>query len=244
MKNAFIALSIAVAVAVIGHFTQWFGFTRPAIDAVRAETKARIDATDTNVASNTVRIESGEQKTATLEKAAQQQAAQIQSADERIAQSTKAAADANRATTDEAKKLTARVDANSKDIGEIKARIERTTDEAKFDAELTNAMVLASQLKVAFAEAIQTEGRPPENNAKVGAPAPERYADGALTRIAIERGEIVAQFNSANPNPNPRFKLIPQIIGADGAGPIRWKCVTNMPAASRLFATCELKTSI
>jgi azurin len=244
MKNALIALAIAITVAVIGHFTQWFGFTRPAIDAVRAEAKARIDATDTKVASNTARIESGEQKTVALEKTTQQQVAQIQSVDERITQSAKTAADASRAATDDVKKLNARVDANTKDIGEIKARIERTTEEAKFDQELTNAMVLASQLKVAFAEAIQTEGRAPDSNAKVGAPAPERYADGALTRIAIERGEIVAQFNAANPNPNPRFKLIPQMIGADTAGPIRWKCVTNMPVASRLFTTCELKTSI
>jgi hypothetical protein len=219
MKNALIALAIAIAVAIIGHLTQWFGFTVPAIDAVRAETNARIDATDTNVASNTARIETGEQKTATLEKTTVQQTAQIQSVDERV-------------------------DTNTKDIDEIKARIGRTTKEAKFDAELTNAMVLASQLKVAFAEVIQTEGRAPENNAKVGAPAPERYADGALTRIAIERGGIIVQFNSVNPHPNPRFKLIPQNIGTDMTGPIRWKCVTNMPAASRLFATCELKTSI
>ena len=40
---------IAATVAVVGHFTQWFGFTRPAIEKVHTETNTRIDATNADV---------------------------------------------------------------------------------------------------------------------------------------------------------------------------------------------------
>jgi hypothetical protein len=271
MKNALIALAIAIVVAVIGHFTQWFGFTRPAIDALRAETNIRIDATDAKVASNTARIESGEQKnreqdtriesneqkSTALENKNLEQEKRIDTVNARVTKNAIEATEASRKTNADLANLSEQTDINSRriealrtqiaanrNLGDSKARSDGATEEAKLDAEMSSAMVLAAQLKVPVAEAMQTEGRMPESNAKVGAPAPESYADGALARIGIERGEIVARFKTENPNPNPGFKLIPQVIGTDASGPIRWKCVTNMPAASRLFATCELKTSI
>ena len=64
MQRLLYPLLIALTVAAIGHFTQWFGFTRPAIEKVRTEANARIDATnakaaltDEKVAANTARIE-------------------------------------------------------------------------------------------------------------------------------------------------------------------------------------------
>ena len=248
MPRWFSVLAIASAVAVLGHLTQWFGFTRPAIEKVRVEANARIDATNANVAANTVRIEATEQKTATLESAAKEQAKQIEAVNDRVTQSAKESVDANRATNADVAKLTERVDANAQAITEMKAHASaaggKTAEELQLDRDLMNAMAAAAQLKTAVAEAVQVEGRAPGSNAQVGVPAPERYADGTLTRLAIEQGVVVAYFKTANPNSNPRFKLVPVLPGADSIGIIRWKCETNMPAASRLFATCELKPSL
>ena len=228
MRRLLYTLLIAVAVAVIGHFTQWFGFTRPAIEKVRTEANARIEATNANVAANTARIGTTEQKTAALEDTNKVQAKQID------------------ATSADVAKLTERVDANTHAIGEMKAQIAAATpnaEEQQLQRDLMNAMAAASQLKTAFAEALQVEGRAPSSNVQIGLPAPERYADGSLTRIAIENGAVVAHFKAANANPNPRFRLVPSSAGAD-VGIVRWKCETNMPTAARMFTACELKPSL
>ena len=253
MQRWLYVVLIAVAVAVIGHFTQWFGFTRPTIEKVRAEANARIDSTNANVAltdekvaTNTARIGATEQKTAALEKTSNEQAKQIDTVNDRVTQSAKEAADANTASNANVAKLAERVDASAQAIGDMKAQIAAATpnaEEQQLHRDLMNAMAAASQLKAAFAEAVQVEGRAPSSNAQIGLPAPERYADGALTRLAIENGAVVAHFKTANPTPNPRFKLVPSSPGAD-IGIVRWKCETNMPMAARMFTTCELKPSL
>ena len=253
MQRFLYTLLIAVAVAVIGHFTQWFGFTRPAIEKVRTEAIARIDATnakealtDEKVAANSARIDATEQKTAALENTRSEHSKQIDTVNDRVTQSAKEAADANKATNANVAKLAERVDANAQAIGEMKAKIAAATPNAEeqlLQRDLRNAMNAASQLKAAFAEAIQVEGRAPSSNAQIGLPAPERYADGALTRLAIENGAVVAHFKAANPSPNPRFRLVPSSPGAD-VSIVRWKCETNMPVAARMFTTCELKPSL
>lgn len=228
MQRLLYTVLIAVAVAVIGHFTQWFGFTRPAIEKVRKEANARIDETNVKVAANTARIETAEQKTSALEDASKVQAKQIE------------------ATSADVTKLTERVDANTQAIGEMKAQIAAATPNAEEQAlqrDLANAMAAASQLKTAFAEALQVEGRTPSSNAQIGLPAPERYADGSLTRLAIENGAVVAHFKTGSPNPGARFRLVPSSPGAD-IGIVRWKCETNMPVAAKMFTTCELKPSL
>jgi predicted phage tail protein len=255
MKHWLVTLFVATAIAALGHFTQWFGLTRPAIEKVRAEAKERSDATDAKaaitdakVAANTTRIETSEQKTAALETVTQAQAKQIDAVNDRVTASVKEAADANRATSADVAKLAERVDANAQSLKDMKAHIAsggtKTAEEIQFERDLVNAMTIAAQLKVAFAEAVQSEGRAPTSNAQVGAPAPERYADGALTRLAIESGGVVAYFKTVNPNPNPRIKLVPSSFNGDVTGPIRWKCETNIPTAARMFATCELKPSL
>ena len=253
MQRLLYALLITVAVAVMGHFTQWFGFTRPAIEKVRAEANARIDATNANavlthekVAANAVRIDTALQKTAALESASQAQAKQIEATNDHVTHTAKEAADASRATHANVAKLAERVDANAQAIGEMKAQIAAATPDAEaqqLQRDLMNAMSAASQLKAAVAEAIQVEGRAPSSNAQIGLPAPERYADGTLTRLAIESGAIVAHFRTTNASPNPRFRLVPSSLGAD-VGIERWRCETNMPVAARLFTTCELKPSL
>jgi len=227
MQRLLYTVLIAVAVAVVGHFTQWFGFTRPAIEKVRKETNARIDETNANVAANTARIETTEQKTSALEDTSKVQAKQIE------------------ATNADVTKLAERVDANTQAIGEMKAQIAAATPNAEEQAlqrDLMNALAAASQLKTAFAEALQVEGRAPSSNAQIGLPAPERYADGSLTRLAIENGAVVAHFKTGSPNSNPRFRLVPS--GGADIGIVRWKCETNMPVAAKMIATCELKPSL
>lgn len=248
MLRWFIVLLIAVAVAVIGQLTQWFGFVQPTIDKVRVEANARIDATNAKAAANAALIEATERKAAALDDTSKAQTKQIDAVDKRVTQGAKDATNAHRATDADIAKLSARVDANAQAITEMKANAAagggRTAEELQLDRDLTNAMVMASQLKAEVAEAVQTEGRAPTSNAQAGIAAAERYADGALTRLAIEQGAVVAYFKTANPNPNPRFRLVPVIPAADSIGIIRWKCETNMPAASRLFATCQLKPSL
>lgn len=239
-------LIIAVVVAVIGHFTQWFGFTRPAIDKLRTETNTRIDATNATVAANTTRIAASEQKTTELEALTREHAKQIEAVDERAKDAAKAAADANRATNADVAKLAERVDANTQAIGEMKAQIAAATpnaEEQQLQRDLMNAMSMASQFKAAIAEFMQTEGRAPAGNAQVGLSAPERYADGGLMRLAIEQGLIVASFRSGSAA-NARFRLIPDAPGSSPVGVVRWKCDTNMPMAARMFTTCELKPSL
>ena len=253
MQRLLYTLLIAVAVAVMGHFTQWFGFTRPAIEKVRAEANARIDATnakaaltDEKISVNAARIDTTEQKTAALESTSLDQAKQIEATSERVTQTAKDAADANKATDANVAKHAERVDANAQAIGEMKAQIAAATpnaEEQRLQRDLMNAMSAASQLKAAVAEAMQVEGRAPSSNAQIGLPAPERYADGSLTRVAIENGAVVAHFKTSNASPNPRFRLVPSSPGAD-AGIVRWKCETNMPVAARMFTTCELKSSL
>ena len=253
MQRLLYTLLIAVVVAVIGHFTQWFGLTRPAIEKVRAEANARIDATNAKatltgekVAANTVRIDATDEKTAALENTSKEQSKQIESVNDRVTQSTKDAADANNATGANVTKLAERVDANAQAIGELKAQIAAATPNAEeqlLQRDLMNAMNAASQLKAAFAEALQVEGRAPSSNMQIGLPAPERYADGSLTRLAIENGAVIAHFKASKTSPNPRFRLVPASAGAD-IGIVRWKCETNMPVAARMFTTCELKPSL
>ncbi len=248
MLRWFIVLLIALAVAVVGQLTQWFGFVQPSIDKVRLETNARIDAANAKVAANALLILATERKAAALDSSSKAQSKQIDTVNERVTQGLKETTDAHRATNADVAKLSARVEANAQAITEMKANAAsgggRTAEELQLDRDLTNAMVAAAQLKTAVAEGLQVEGRAPGNNIAVGALAPERYADGALTRMAVEQGAVVAYFKTANPNPNPRFRLVPVIPGADSIAVIRWKCETNMPAASRLFATCELKPSL
>ena len=246
-------LLLAVAVAVIGHFTQWFGFTRAAIEKVREEANARIDATnakaaltDEGVAANAMRIDATEQKAAGLENTSKEQSNQIESVDDRVTQSAKEAADSSTVTNVNVTKLAERVDANTQAIGEMKAQIAAATpneEEQLLQRDLMNAINAASQLKTAFADATRAEGRAPSSNAQIGLPAPERDADGALTRLAIENGAGVAHFKANNASPNRRFRLVPSNPGAD-IGIVRWKCDTNMPVAARMFSTCELKTSL
>ncbi len=230
MQRLLYTVLIAVAVAVIGHFTQWFGFTRPAIEKVRKEANTRIDETNANVAANTARIQTTEQKTSALEDTSKAQAKQIE------------------ATSADVTKLTERVDANTQAIGEMKAQIAAATPNAEEQAlqrDLMTAMAAASQLKTAFAEALQVEGRAPSSNAQIGLPAPERYADGSLTRLAIENGAVVAHFKATSASgatANPRFRLVPS--GGADIGIVRWKCETNMPVAAKMFTTCELKPSL
>lgn len=246
MQRLLYTVLIAVAVAVIGHFTQWFGFTRPAIEKVRKETNARIDATNANVAANTARIGATEQRTSALEDASKEQAKQLEATNDRVTQGAKEAAEANQTTNANVAKLAERVDANTQAIGEMKAQIAAATPNAEEQAlqrDLANAMAAASQLKTAFAEALQVEGRTPSGNAQIGLPAPERYADGSLTRLAIENGAVVAHFKTGSPNPGARFRLVPSSPGAD-IGIVRWKCETNMPVAAKMFTTCELKPSL
>jgi hypothetical protein len=248
MKPWLVAALVAIAVAIAGHFTQWFGFTRPAIEQVRTEAKARSDATDANVAANTARIENTEQKTTALDTASKEQAQQIAATNDRVSQNANDAAEANRVTNADVAKLSERVDANAQSIKDMKAHLAsggtKTADEMQFERDLVGAMAAAGQLKVAYSESMQSEGRAPISNAQVGAPAPERYADGTLTRLSIENGAVVAYFKAVNPNPNPRFKLVPTNLADDFSGPIRWKCETNIPAVARLFVACELKTSL
>lgn len=253
MQRLLYTLVIAVAVAVIGHFTQWFGFTRPAIEKVRVEANARIDATnakaaltDEKVAINAARIDAIEQKTGALENTSNEQAKQIDTVNDRVTQNAKVATDANKATNADVAKLAERVDANTQAIGEMKAQIAAVTPNAEeqlLQRDLMSAMNAASQLKAAFAEALQVEGRAPSSNAQIGLPAPERYADGSLTRVAIENGAVVAHFKATNTGPNPLFRLVPASAGAD-IGIVRWRCETNMPVAARMFTTCELKPSL
>jgi hypothetical protein len=245
MQRLLCTVLIAAAVAGIGHFTQWFGFTRPAIEKVRTEANARIDATNVNVAANTARIDLTEQKTAALEKASGEQAKQIEATNERVTQTAKDAAEASQATNANVAKLAERVDANAQAIGEMKAQIAAATpnaEEQQLQRDLMNAMSAASQLKAAFAEALQTEGRAPSSNAQIGLPAPERYADGSLTRIAIENGAVVAHFKASGATANPRFRLVPS--GGADIGIVRWKCETNMLMAAKMFTACELKPSL
>lgn len=236
---------IAATVAVVGHFTQWFGFTRPAIEKVRTETNTRIDATNADVAANAARIAATEQKSARLEAATREHAKQIAAVDERTQDAAKAAAEANRATNDDVAKLAERVDANTRAIGEMKAQIAAATpnaEEQQLRRDLMNAMSAASQFKAAVAEFMQTEGRMPAGNAQVGLLAPERYADGGLLRLAIEQGTIAAYFRGGSGgSANPRFRLIPDGPDNNPAGVVRWKCDTNLLLAARLFTSCELK---
>ena len=138
MQRLLYTLLIAVAVAVMGHFTQWFGFTRPAIEKVRAEANARIDATnakavltDEKISVNAARIDTTERKTAALESTSLDQAKQIEATSERVTQTAKDAADANKATDANVAKHAERVDANAQAIGEMKAQIAAATPNAE-----------------------------------------------------------------------------------------------------------------
>lgn len=244
MQRVFLVFIIAAAVAVIGHFTQWFGFTRPAIEKVRAEANARIDVTNANVAANAARIAATDQKTAELATLTREHAKQIAAVDERAQDIAVAAADANRATNADLAKLAERVDANTRAIGEIKTQIAAeipNAEQQQLQRDLMNAMSAASQFKVAIAEFMQTEGRVPTSNTQVGLSAPERYADGALLRLAIEQGAVVANFRSGNSGASPRFRLIPDSPDRHPVGVVRWRCDTNIALAARMFTSCELK---
>ncbi|TAG81070.1 MAG: hypothetical protein EAZ21_06820 [Betaproteobacteria bacterium] len=112
------------------------------------------------------------------------------------------------------------------------------------ERDLIDAVGRMSEVRVAFAESTATEARMPTSNAQAGVQAPEKYAAGALKRIAIENGAIVAHFDAQNPNPNPQLRFMPTEAKPDVSQPIRWRCVTNMPVASRMFTHCELKSTL
>jgi hypothetical protein len=57
MKSWLPAFVCAIAISIVGHLTQWFGFTTPSIDTVRAEANAA------NAATN-VRVDENEKRTA------------------------------------------------------------------------------------------------------------------------------------------------------------------------------------
>lgn len=61
---------------IVGHLTQWFGFTKPSIEAVRAEASAA------NAATN-VRVDANEKRTAAVEATAKSQGEKIESLEAR-----------------------------------------------------------------------------------------------------------------------------------------------------------------
>lgn len=245
-------LLLVVVVTVAGQYTQWFGVTRPALNKVRAEANARSEATDANVAAISTTVGAVEQKQAAIEAAGRGQAQQIGALGERVTQTEQAVAEAkdvSQATSGDLARLKERVDANTQAIGEIRAHIPAATvtattpssEEQTLQRDLISAMSMTSPFKAAVAESIQTEGRAPATNAQAGLSPPERYADGALTRLAIEQGTIIAYFRHGSASATPRFRLLPDSPESAPVGVVRWKCDTNMPLAARLFSGCQLK---
>lgn len=216
MKSWLPALVCAIAIGIVGHLTQWFGFTKPSIDAVRAEASAA------NAATN-ARVDENEKRTAALEATTKTQGEKIEALKQQTA-------------------------ANTQDLKEMKAHLAsggtKTAADMQLERELVDAVARMSEVKVAFAESTATEARMPTTNAQAGVQAPEKYAAGALKRIAIENGAIVAHFDAPNPNPSPQLRFAPTEAKPDVSQPIRWRCVTNMPIASRMFTNCELKTAL
>ncbi len=237
MKSWFPALVCAIAIAVVGHLTQWFGFTKPSIDAVRAEASAA------NAATN-VRVDENEKRTTAVEATTKTQGEKIETLDARAA----AIENTNQAQDKQIDALKQQTAANTQDLKEMKAHIAsggtKTAAEMQLERDLVDAVGRMSEVKVAFAESTATEARMPTSNAQAGVQAPEKYATGALKRIAIENGAIVAHFDTQNPNPNPQLRFLPTEAKPDVSQPIRWRCVTNMPVASRMFTNCELKTAL
>ncbi|TAG06262.1 MAG: hypothetical protein EAZ43_01905 [Betaproteobacteria bacterium] len=237
MKSWLPALICAIAIGIVGHLTQWFGFTRPSIDAVRAEASAA------NAATN-ARVDDNEKRTAAVEATAKTQGEKIETLDTRTA----AVENANQVQNKQIDALKQLTTANTQDLKEMKAHIasggKKTAAEMQLERELAEAIARMSEVKVAFAESTSTEARLPTSNAQAGVQAPEKFAAGALKRIAIENGGIVAHFDTQNPNPNPQLRLMPTEAKPDVSQPIRWRCLTNMPVASRMFTSCELKTTL
>jgi hypothetical protein len=258
MKSWLPALVCAIAISIVGHLTQWFGFTRPRIDAVRAEASAANAATNARVDENEKRtaaveatmkthgekIEKLDAQNAAAEATTKTQGEQIEKLDARAA-ATESANQAQDKQIDALKQQTA---ANTQDLNEMKALVasggKKTAAETQLERDLADAIAAMSEVKVAFAESTAAEGRMPTSNAQAGVQAPEKYAAGALKRIAIENGAIVAHFDARNPNPNPQLRFAPTDAKPDLSQPIRWRCITNMPVASRMFTTCELKTAL
>ncbi|TAG49450.1 MAG: hypothetical protein EAZ30_03355 [Betaproteobacteria bacterium] len=237
MKPWLPALICAIAIGIVGHLTQWFGFTRPSIDAVRAEANAK------NAATN-ARVDENEKRTAAVEATAKTQGEKIEKLDARTA----AVENANQVQDKQIDSLKQQTAANTQDLREMKAHIasggQKTAAEMQLERDLVDAVARMSEVRVAFAESTATEARMPMSNTQAGVQAPEKYAAGALKRIAIEHGSIVAHFDTQNPNPNPQLSFMPTEAKPDVSQPIRWRCVTNMPVASRMFTACELKTTL
>ncbi|MGL4234221.1 MAG: pilin [Casimicrobium sp.] len=258
MKTWLIALIAVIAIGILAHFTQWFGFTKPAIEAVRTEANAKIAATNARVDDNEKRaaavettvsaqgkkIETLDARTTAVENTVQTQGAKIDTLGARAT----AAENANQVQDKKIDALQQQTAANTQDLKEMKAHIasggQKTAAEMQLERDLADTMARLSEVKVAFAESTATEARMPTSNAQAGLQAPEKFAAGALKRIAIENGAIVAYFDAQNPNPNPRLRLVPSDASPDFSQPIRWRCQTNMPVASRMFSTCDLKTTL
>jgi hypothetical protein len=258
MKNWILIACLAFGIAVAGHFTQWFGFTKPAIEAVRAESQAglaradqkiaqivtKVDHVDAKVAANTERIALGEAKTAILEQRADTQATHL----EAVRGDVRAVTGATQANAAQLAQMSERVEANAQSINELKAKVNsggtKTAAEMQLERDIIGAIQAAQSLRVAYAEAYMSEGRPPTSNAQVGAPAPDAYADGTLKRLEIDSAGILATFDAPNPNPNPRIRLAVNTQKVDAGLPMKWACTTNIPMAARMMATCELKPSL
>ena len=244
-------LLLVVVVTVAGQYTQWFGVTRPALNKLRAEANARSEATDTNVAAISATVGAVEQKQSAIEATSRGQGQQIGALGERATQTEQAVAelkDVSQATSGDLARLKERVDANTQAIGEMKAQvavaasIAATADEQQLQHDLLNAMSVASQFKAAVAEHMQTEGRMPSGNSQIGLSAPERYADGNLTRLAVEQGAIMAYFRAGSNGSTAQFRLVPDATGSNPVGVVRWKCDTNMPLTTQMFPTCRDNT--
>lgn len=237
MKSWLPALVCAIAIGMVGHLTQWFGFAKPSMEAVRAEASAA------NAATN-VRVDANEKRTAAVEATAKSQGEKIESLEARTA----AVEGANQDQNKQIEALKQQTAANTQDLKEMKAQMTsggtKTAAEMQLERDLVDAIARMSEVKVAFAESTATEARIPTSNAQAGVQAPEKYAAGALKRIAIENGAIIARFDAPNPNPNPQLIFAPTETKPDVSQPIRWRCVTNMPIASRMFTNCELKTAL
>jgi septal ring factor EnvC (AmiA/AmiB activator) len=78
MKSWLPTLVCAIAIGIIGHLTQWFGFTKPSINAVLAEANAK------NAATN-ARVDENEKRTAAVEATTKAQGEKIEKLDARTA---------------------------------------------------------------------------------------------------------------------------------------------------------------
>lgn len=103
---------------------------------------------------------------------------------------------------------------------------------------IAEGLTRAAGFKLAVAETYMTQGSWPLQAADAGLAAPDMYAVGAVSAIALEQDGVVVIRYNATIAPEAQIRLIPR-ARAD-IGSVDWRCeASGFPDKSLLPATCR-----